>query len=90
MRGFGENSQLRVAVIVDGVRYNRIDMDSIPWLQIPMDNIASVEVMRGANSARYGNNAVAGVINVKTRDISKTDTLAVGGFYGSYLSLIHI
>lgn len=84
MRGFGENSQLRIAVVVDGVRYNRIDMDSIPWLQIPMDNIASVEVMRGANSARYGNNAVAGVINVKTRDISKTDTLAVGGFYGSY------
>lgn len=84
MRGFGDNSQLRVAVIVDGVRYNRVDMNTIPWLQIPTDNIESVEVLRGANSARYGNNAIAGVINIKTRDITKEDMLAVSGMYGSY------
>lgn len=84
MRGFSENSQLRVAVIVDGVRYNRADMANIPWLNIPVGNIESVELLRGANSARYGNNAVAGVVNIKTKEISKNDTLAISGMYGSY------
>jgi len=84
MRGFGENSQLRISVIVDGVRYNREDMNAVPWLQIPTANIESIEVLRGANSARYGNNAVAGVVKIKTKDVSDKDTLSISGMYGSY------
>ena len=48
MRGFSENCQLRVAIIVDGVRYNRVDMANIPWLTIPMGNIENIELLRGA------------------------------------------
>ncbi len=84
MRGFGENCQLRVAIVVDGVRYNRADMANIPWLTIPVGNIENIELLRGANSARYGNNAVAGVVSIKTKDISKDDTLEVSGMYGSW------
>ena len=84
MRGFSENCQLRVAIIVDGVRYNRVDMANIPWLTIPMGNIENIELLRGANCARYGNNAVSGVVNIRTKDISKEDTLDVSGMYGSW------
>lgn len=84
MRGFGDNSQLRVAVLVDGIRYNRADMNSIPWLQLPVANLESVELIRGGNSARYGNNALAGVIKVSTRDMSREDALNITGMYGSY------
>ena len=84
MRGFSENSQLRVAIVVDGVRYNRADMANIPWLTIPVGNIENIELLRGANSARYGNNAVAGVVSIKTKEISKTDTLDISGMYGSW------
>ena len=84
MRGFGENSHLRVSVIIDGVRYNRADMGTMPWLQIPMNNIESIELIRGGNSARYGNNAFAGIVDIRTRDYSKDDILVVSGMYGSY------
>ena len=84
MRGFSENSQLRIAVIVDGIRYNRADMANIPWQNIPMGNIKSVELLRGANSARYGNNAVAGIVKISTKDIAKKDALEVSGMVGSY------
>ncbi len=84
MRGFGENSQLRVLVLVDGQRYNRVDMDSINWLQVPLANVESIEVLRGSQSAMYGNNAVAGVIKITTRKSEEKNTLRVGGVYGSY------
>lgn len=84
MRGFGDNSQLRVAVFVDGVRYNRADMNSIPWLQLPVANLESVELVRGGNSARYGNNALAGVVKIDTRNIFGGDALNITGMYGSY------
>lgn len=84
MRGFGENSHLRVSVMIDGVRYNRADMGAMPWLQIPMNNIESIELVRGGNSARYGNNAFAGIVSIRTFDYSKEDTLSVAGMYGSY------
>lgn len=67
MRGFGENSQTRVLIMVDGQKFNRPDMGAINWLQIPLSDIESVEVLRGPMSALYGAAAEAGVIKIKTR-----------------------
>ena len=84
MRGFGENSQLRVLVLVDGQRYNRADMSETNWLQIPLSNVESIEVLRGAQSAMYGNNAVAGVVKISTKKDAEEDTLELNGMMGSY------
>ena len=67
MRGFGENSHGRVLVLLDGRRLNRPDMASINWLEIPIENIERVEVVRGGSSVLYGDNAVAGVVNIITK-----------------------
>lgn len=67
MRGFGENSQTRVLIMVDGQKFNRPDMGAINWLQLPLSDIESVEVLRGPMSALYGSAAEAGVIKIKTR-----------------------
>jgi iron complex outermembrane receptor protein len=67
IRGFGENSQGRVLVLVNGRRINRPDLGPINWSQIPMGNIDRIEVVRGAQSALYGDYAVGGVINIITR-----------------------
>lgn len=64
MRGFGENSQGRVLVLRNGQRVNRPDMAPVNWLQFPAANIERIEVLRGAESVLYGNNAIAGVINI--------------------------
>jgi len=67
MRGFGENGHGRVLVLVDGRRLNRPDMAGINWLQIPIGQVARIEVVRGSRSVLYGDHALAGVVNVITR-----------------------
>jgi iron complex outermembrane receptor protein len=67
MRGFGENSGMRVLILVDGQKMNRPDMGVFDWQQLPLDDIESIEVLRGGNAVLYGNHAVSGVIKITTR-----------------------
>jgi iron complex outermembrane receptor protein len=67
MRGFGENAHGRVLVLLNGRRLNRPDMAGINWLQIPLQDVERVEIVRGGNSVLYGDHAVAGVVNIITR-----------------------
>ena len=66
IRGFSNNSQGKVLVMIDGVKLNNPDMSAINWLSIPEERIERIEVIKGGNSALYGDNAVAAVINVIT------------------------
>jgi iron complex outermembrane receptor protein len=84
MRGFGENSHGRVLVLLDGRRLNRPDMASINWLEIPLENIERIEVVRGGSSVMYGDNAVVGVINIITKKGAAGFDVAVSGQYGSF------
>lgn len=89
MGGFGEASGQRVLILLDGHRLNTADLGQINWLSIPLALIESVEVIKGGQSAVYGNNAVGGVIKVNTR--RPTDELAgqvqvSGGSFDSYNS----
>ena len=90
MRGFGENSASRVLVLIDGRRVNRPDMASVSWLAVPLGRISKVEILRGSQTARFGDNAVGGVINIITKDGKKTATLveAAGGSDGYSMSRI--
>jgi iron complex outermembrane receptor protein len=65
VRGFGgDNPFGKTLVMLDGRRLNRIDQASINWLQIPLNNIERIEVVRGAGSVLYGDAAISGVINI--------------------------
>lgn len=74
LRGFGENSHGRVLVLLDGRRLNRPDLATINWLQIPLSSVDRVEIVRGARSALYGDQAVAGVIKIYTTQGSDETT----------------
>ncbi|OGQ95712.1 MAG: hypothetical protein A2521_17130 [Deltaproteobacteria bacterium RIFOXYD12_FULL_57_12] len=67
LRGFGENGFGKTLVLLDGRRLNRIDMANINWLQIPLQMIEKIEVVRGTQTVLYGDAAVAGVINIITK-----------------------
>jgi len=68
MRGFGgDNPYGKTLIMLDGRKMNRPDMSSINWLQIPLDNIERIEVVRGASSVLYGDAAIGGVINIITK-----------------------
>jgi iron complex outermembrane receptor protein len=83
MRGFGQNSHGRVLVLVDGQRLNTADMATLDWLRIPVSSVERIEVLRGGQTALYGNYAVAGVINIITRQPTKDPVTTVSVTAGS-------
>ena len=85
IRGFGETAPSNTLVLVDGRRVNAIDLSGVDWSQIPLDQVERIEIVRGAGSVLYGDNAVGGVINIITKRPEKTfsaNAEAAGGSYG--------
>jgi len=90
LRGFTENGNQRVLVLVDGMKFTRPDMGGFNWSQIPLASVERVEILKGGHSTIYGNHAVAGVIKVETREggAARTQVDAAAGDYGHrYFSL---
>ena len=68
IRGLNQGSANRAMVLVNG-RENYTDgVGSLAWQFMPIriDEIRQIEVIKGPNSALYGFNAAAGVINIIT------------------------
>jgi len=84
MRGFGENSHGRVLVLLDGRRLNRPDMAGINWFEVPLSNVERIEVVRGGSTVLYGDNAVAGMVNIITRKGGKETAGGIAVDAGSY------
>lgn len=56
-------------VLIDGVESNLISDPSnvYDFAFLPIDNIHSIEILRGPQSTLYGSNSLSGVINISTR-----------------------
>ncbi len=39
----------------------------IDWSTLPLDNIEKIQLIKGGSDVKYGNNALGGVVNIKTR-----------------------
>lgn len=66
--GFGGQN---VLFLVDGERLAGETMDDVDFSRLDMNNVARIEMVKGAASALYGSNAAGGVINIITRDSFK-------------------
>lgn len=86
MRGFGETGNLNYLVLIDGRRTNQIDLSAADLSQIDVSSIERVEVIRGANSVLYGDNATGGVINIITKKGERGDHVEYTQEFGSYQS----
>jgi iron complex outermembrane receptor protein len=88
MRGYGESGNLNTLVLVDGRRINAPDMSGINWLNMPLSSVDRIEVLRGSQSAMYGNNAGGGVIKVTTRipDVEGGAAIAGAGSWNTYIA----
>ncbi|MDD4012674.1 MAG: TonB-dependent receptor [Candidatus Omnitrophica bacterium] len=84
MRGFGDTAGRNLLVMVDGRRVNEIDISGTDWSQIPIENVERIEVLRGAGSVLYGDNAAAGVVNIITKQGKKGHHLEGGADFGSF------
>ncbi len=81
IRGFGQNSQSRTLVVLDGQRLNNIDMAGINWGQIQINDVENIEVLYGSQTATYGNFSESGVIKISTKKWGKNGG-TVGATYG--------
>ena len=71
MRGYGiEAGYQNIVINVDGQRLNNIDMSSQLIGSIPLHSIKKIEIIRGSGSVQYGDGAMAGVINIVTKNYS--------------------
>lgn len=83
MRGIQNGVNNQVLVLLNGTRY------SVPYkgsgmqgMELPVEAIQQIEVIRGPGSALYGADAFAGVINIvtkKAKDIAGTEIGVRGG-----------
>jgi iron complex outermembrane receptor protein len=79
MGAFGENGFARTLVMIDGRPVNRPDMASVNWRTIPLDRIERIEVVKGPLSSQYGDQAIAGAVNIITRDPGGFDAYVRAG-----------
>lgn len=89
VRGFNRPGDFggRILVLVDGHRLNEPVYDSAFNLNdflVDLDLVERVEVIRGAGSSLYGNNAFFGVVNVVTREGRGLGGFELAGSAGSF------
>lgn len=86
-------SQDKTLVLIDGVPYYETKYGKLDMNQISTENVARIDVVKGAASVLYGANAEAGVINVITKKAgdkpSFSGNLEVGQEGARALSLSH-
>lgn len=84
IRGFGTSTTINTLVMVDGVPINDPYFRTINWSTIPKNSVERIEVIRGGGATSlWGNMAMGGVINIVTREPTKTGVAADTSF-GSY------
>lgn len=73
-----------VLVLVDGVRFGKPHGGSTDLSMIPLSMIEKIDVVKGGNSARYGADALAGVIVITTKSARPRLPQSVRGSIGSF------
>ena len=76
MRGTESDQTL---VLWNGIELNDPFFGSFDWAFLPTDGVERVEVVRGPASARYGSEAIGGVVQVLTRSAPGTSVRLEGG-----------
>jgi outer membrane cobalamin receptor len=64
--GYSYGAGSRVLLLVDDLPMLTPDAGDVKWNYLPIENIAQVEVLKGASSALFGSSALNGVINLRT------------------------
>jgi len=83
--GFSYGAGSRVLALIDGLPMLAADAGNIKWQYLPLENLAQIEIIKGASSVMYGSSALNGIINFRTADadiIPVTQFHTEAGIYG--------
>lgn len=74
IRGFSDQHANKVLVLVDGMSVYDPTVTGVFWdmVDVPLEDIDRIEIIRGPGSTMWGANAVNGVINIITKKASAT------------------
>lgn len=85
LRGIDNGRNSEILVMLNGTRITTPVVGStMTGLELPVDAIGRVEVIRGPGSALYGADAFAGVINIITKTVKDINGTTVGGRVGDH------
>jgi len=83
LRGIYGDRSNRTLILLDGVPLNDLYNGVVDWNTIPLEVVDRIEILRGANSALYGSNALGGVINIITKKPEKKFRIGIDAVYGN-------
>ena len=90
MRGYGsENGFQNIAISVDGQRLNNIDLSPQLIGAIPLGNIERIEISKGSGSVVYGDGAMAGSIQIYTKNKTGVTVSSSLGSFGQKNSYVN-
>ncbi|QBF30198.1 TonB-dependent siderophore receptor [Thalassococcus sp. S3] len=73
-----------VLVLVDGIEINSPSNGDYVFSGLPLEDVESIEVLRGPQSAIYGSNASGGVISITTKKGTSGTTAQVSSEVGNF------
>jgi iron complex outermembrane receptor protein len=79
--GYAYGSGSRVILVVDEMPLMSADRGEIKWAFIPVENVAQMEISKGASAMQYGSSALNGVLNVTTNYAQDTPSTKFTFFY---------
>ncbi len=82
--GFSWAAASRVMFMLDGHPVIAGDTEGINWNIVPVNDIQRVEIIKGSGSSLYGSNAMAGMINIITKEPSSQPVTRFKTYWGFY------
>lgn len=77
LRGTGSDDTL---ILIDGVRTGSATLGQKALSNVPLNSIERIEIIKGSRAAVYGSDALAGVINIITRE---ANNISIDATFGS-------
>lgn len=84
-RGLSDDFSNELLVLLDGRNLYTPTFGGVLWsiLDLPLENIERIEVIRGPGGSVWGANAVNGVVNIITKKADQTQGALVSGGWGN-------
>ena len=86
IRGYNQAFSPRLLILINGRQVYMDDFGYTVWGSLPvrLEEIRQIEVVKGPNTALFGFNAVAGVVNIVTFNPLYDDIKEAGARYGAH------
>lgn len=83
MRGFGDNAAQNTLILLNGQPLANPDLGAPDINLLPVASIKQIEIVPNSSSILYGDQAVAGIVNIITQ-VPKKDFAKINMSYGSF------